>query len=66
MKNTKLNLNALKVKSFVTSLGNDKELTVKGGARSDRYESRIICEEAAPTVGCGVETFATACGCRTH
>lgn len=32
MKNKKLNLNELKVKSFVTDLENGKENTVKGGA----------------------------------
>jgi len=35
MKNKKLNLNELKVKSFVTDLENEKEKTVKGGGPFD-------------------------------
>lgn len=35
MKNKKLNLNELRVKSFVTELENEKENTVKGGGPTD-------------------------------
>jgi len=66
MKNTKLNLNDLKVKSFVTNLESEVGQTVQGGSGTCRYESVLICEEPAPSVGCPVETFYTACGgCRT-
>ena len=53
----KLNLNDLKVKSFVTDLSKEKDKTIVGGNK-DRYESVVICDEPADTVGCGAETFA--------
>jgi len=36
MKNKKMNLGELKVKSFVTELGDNKPNTAKGGASGDR------------------------------
>ncbi|MBL6446710.1 pinensin family lanthipeptide [Fulvivirga sp. 29W222] len=59
MKKHNLNLNALKVQSFITNLNDQDAHTIYGGAT---IESCIICEEPAPTVGCPVETFYTACG----
>ena len=58
MKNKKLNLNALKVKSFVTEFENEKENTVKGGNGS------IICTDVQGRSICclhptGVGTFCT-------
>lgn len=41
MKNKKLNLNELKIKSFVTDLDNGKENTVKGGA--DQRTTPNVC-----------------------
>jgi len=46
MKNKKLNLNELKVKSFVTDLEAGKENTVRGGGGSNE------CSPGAPSTGC--------------
>jgi len=43
MKNKKLNLNELKVKSFVTDLGAEKANTAKGGAPTDICQSDGGC-----------------------
>ncbi|MEO1049235.1 MAG: pinensin family lanthipeptide [Bacteroidota bacterium] len=51
MKKQKLSLSALKVKSFVTNLGSQKELTVKGGKTNnaqnchDNSDSPLQCWE---------------------
>ncbi len=39
MRNKKLNLDELKVKSFVTDFENEKENTVKGGGRGGEHET---------------------------
>jgi len=53
----KLSLKSLKVQSFITELNNSNGRTIKGG-NTENYESVIICEEPAETVGCPAETFA--------
>lgn len=53
MKNGKLNLNELKVKSFVTNLESEKENTVKGGGLKPftivvNCTMPVICPTAEP------------------
>lgn len=46
MKNKKLNLNELRVKSFVTSFQSDQENTIKGGGPSN------LCSPGGATTYC--------------
>ena len=59
MKKKKMNLTALKVKSFTTDLGKEKELTVKGGGKG----SFILCRSinACSLGDCG--SVVSACLC---
>ncbi len=41
MKSKKLNLNEMKVKSFVTSFEDEKENTVRGGTRNQSLDTRV-------------------------
>ena len=42
MKNNKLNLQNLKVKSFVTDFKNEEQLTIKGGLKTDEFLCTIL------------------------
>ena len=62
MKNKKLNLEQLKVQSFVTRLQNKDERTVKGGGEITYYG----CNSVAPldcTIGVGCDTVPTGVKC---
>lgn len=58
MNKKKLNLDKLTVESFITKVEHTGKTKLVGGSGTCRYESVIICEEPAPTVGCPAETFA--------
>jgi len=54
MKNKKMNLSELKVKSFVTDLEKEKENTVKGGRNSEGYHESNGPFSECCTAGVGV------------
>ncbi|MFA0962094.1 pinensin family lanthipeptide [Roseivirga sp. BDSF3-8] len=59
MKNEKLSLDGIKVKSFQTSLNYQKSQTIRGGYNGDNSECRTLCRlgcESAAESGC------TSCG----
>lgn len=58
MKNKKLNLNELKVKSFVTDFENEKKNTVKGG--NGNTSGEVICCMAPSRRG-GTQSW---CACK--
>lgn len=53
MKAKKLNLNDLKVKSFVTSFEGNRESTVKGG--SNAVTHNFLCNTDRTSRGCSVQ-----------
>jgi hypothetical protein len=60
MKNKKLNLNSLKVTSFVTSLEKNKQETLKGGVTENCGASFNACP-TVPVNGCAVASYNQAC-----
>lgn len=52
MKNKKLNLEDLKVKSFVTNVGDEKTETIKGGSFLDCQTDMLICGPGGTQFGC--------------
>lgn len=61
MKKKKLDLNALQVKSFVTSMENDSKNTIEGGARA-AYTEKIVCTASGVCV-CPSEVCETQLSC---
>ena len=58
MKKKKLNINDLKVESFITNIEHRGKTTVMGGSGTCRYESLVFCDEPEETVGCPAQTLA--------
>lgn len=61
MKNKKLNLNDLSVKSFITSFEEDGRQTIKGGAKG-AYTDRLLCTASGVCV-CNSDDCETQVAC---
>ncbi|EDP94120.1 hypothetical protein U8527_08760 [Kordia algicida OT-1] len=60
----KRNVKSLKLNKKPISNFNLASVFGGSGNACETAESKIICEEPAETVGCGVETFRTYCPCQ--
>jgi hypothetical protein len=60
----KLNLKALKVQSFVTSLADGEQDRLKGGRTGEPCVTHEYCSNPCPTVTCD-QTDIYACACKT-